>query len=116
MKPISKIFSVYLLVILLILLANTSFGQITVKHFNAGWNDANKVEFVDDLSDCKIKHVDIAQDAKLQEKHEIVIVPTIVIFSDGEEVKRWQADITFSMKATREEIQEFIDELIMSDF
>ena len=91
-------------------------GQIVVTHFNAGWNDANKVEFVDDLSDCKIKHVDIAQDAKLQEKHEIVIVPTIVVFSDGEEVKRWQADITFSMKATREEIQEFIDELIMSDF
>ena len=35
---------------------------------------------------------------------------------DGEEVKRFQADISFSMKATRKEMQEVIDELLMSDF
>ena len=53
MKAISKIFSVYLLVILLILLANTSFGQITVKHFNAGWNESNEVEWVYKLNDVE---------------------------------------------------------------
>ena len=112
-----KVFAMYLLIIFLMLFTSiVAKGQIVVTHFNAEWNDANKVEFVDKLTDCKIKHVDIAQDAKLQEKHEIVIVPTVVVFSDGEEVKRWQADISFSMKATREEMQEFIDELIMSDF
>ena len=52
----------------------------------------------------------------LQAKHEIVVVPTVIIFKDGEEVKRFQADISFSMKATRKDMQEIIDELIMSDF
>ena len=61
-------------------------------------------------------YVDIAKSPKLQEKHEIIIVPTVVIFKDGEEVKRFQADISFSMKATRKEMQEAIDELLMSDF
>ena len=45
-----------------------------------------------------------------------MVVPTIIIFKDGEEVKRFQADISFSMKATREELQDVINEQLMSDF
>ena len=75
MKPISKIFSVYLLVILLILLANTSFGQITVKHFNAGWNEANGVDWIMDLKDCDTKgYVDISKDPDVQKEHKIAVV------------------------------------------
>ena len=55
-------------------------------------------------------------DAAVQKKYGIAIVPTIIIFDDGEEVKRFQADLSFKMAATREEIQEYIDELIMSKF
>ena len=116
MKPLSKIFSVYLLIILLMLLANTSFGQIVVTHFNAEWNNPNKVKFIGELTDCEIIYVDIAVAPKLQTKHEIIVVPTVVIFKDGEEVKRWQADISFAMKATRKDMQDFIDELLMEDF
>ena len=116
MKPLSKIFSVYLLIILLMLLANTSFGQIVVTHFNAEWNNPNKVKFIGELTDCEIIYVDIAVAPKLQTKHEIIVVPTVVIFKDGEEVKRWQADISFAMKATREDMQDYIDELLMEDF
>ena len=116
MKPLSKIFSVYLLIILLTLLANTSFGQIVVTHFNAEWNNPNKVKFIGELTDCEIIYVDIAVAPKLQTKHEIIVVPTVVIFKDGEEVKRWQADISFAMKATRKDMQDYIDELLMEDF
>jgi|TARA_R110000796_G_scaffold97273_1_gene204194 hypothetical protein len=115
MKPISKIFTVYL-VVLFLLLASTSFSQIVVTHFNAEWNNPNKVKYIGELTDCDIVYVDIAVAPKLQAKHEIIVVPTIVIFKDGEEVKRYQADISFSMKATREEIQDYIDELLMEDF
>ena len=98
------------------LLANASFGQIVVTHFNAEWNDPNKVSYIGKLTDCDIVYVDIAKSPKLQTKHEIVVVPTVVIFKDGEEMKRFQADISFAMKATRKEMQGVIDELIMSDF
>ena len=117
MKPISKIFSVYLLVVLLILLANTSFGQITVKHFNAGWNEANGVDWIMDLEDCDTKgYVDIAKNPDIQKEHKIAVVPTIIIFKDGEEVARFQADLSFKIAATREEVQEEINEQLMSDF
>tara|TARA_R110001592_G_scaffold2962_1_gene16613 strand:- start:100 stop:453 length:354 start_codon:yes stop_codon:yes gene_type:complete len=117
MKPISKIFSIYLLVILLTLLANTSFGQITVKHFNAGWNESNGVDWIMDLEDCDTKgYVDIAKDPDVQKEHKIAVVPTIIIFKDGEEVARFQADLSFKMVATKEEVQEEINNILMSDF
>ena len=90
-------------------------GELTVVHFNAGWNAAADVKWVNDLSDCKIKKCDIATDTKAQNKHEIVVVPTIIIFNHGKEVKRFQADISFAMKATKEDVQEVIDEIMMEN-
>jgi thioredoxin-like negative regulator of GroEL len=105
-----------LLLILFIASSLSASSQIVVTHFNAEWNDPNKVAYIGKLTDCDIVYVDISKSPKLQEKHEIVIVPTVVIYQDGKEVKRFQADISFSMKATRKDMQGFIDELLMSDF
>ena len=105
-----------ILIMLLTAFSLNASSQIVVTHFNAEWNDPNKVSYIGKLTDCDIVYVDIAKSPKIQEKHNIIIVPTVVIFKDGEEVKRFQADISFSMKATRKEMQEVIDELLMSDF
>ena len=105
-----------ILLILLTAFSLSASSQIVVTHFNAEWNDPNKVSYIGKLTDCDIVYVDIAKSPKIQEKHNIIIVPTVVIFKDGEEVKRFQADISFSMKATRKEMQGVIDELLMSDF
>ena len=106
-----------LLVILLILISNSVNAQIKVEQFNAGWNSANDVPWVMDLEDVKTSgYIDIAKDTEAQAKHKIAVVPTIIIFKDGEEVKRYQADISFKMLATKNELQEEIDEIIMSSF
>ncbi len=105
-----------LLSILFIFLSTTAFSQVTVAHYNAEWNKANSVEWISKLKDCDIAKVDIVKEPKLQQKHKIVVVPTIIIFFDGEEVKRYQADVSFTMKATREEVQEKIEEIIMENF
>jgi len=110
-----RMFAIYLILILMLIVSSSS-GQIVVTHFNAAWNDPNKVSYIGKLTDCDIVYVDIAASPKLQAKHEIVVVPTVVIFKDGEEMKRFQADISFSMKATRKEMQAEIDELLMEDF
>ena len=100
---------------ILVFTAATAFGQVKVIHFNAGWNSANDVEWFDKLSDANKKSLSI-DDGDIQAKYSIAIVPTIIVFDDGEEVKRYQADLSFKMVATREEIQEYIDELIISKF
>ena len=107
----------YLFVVIFWLTATTAFGQIKVEQFNAGWNDANGVSWFMDLNDCRTKGLtDIAKNPDEAKKYKIAVVPTIIIFKDGEEALRFQADLSFKMTATREEVQEAIDELLMSDF
>ena len=116
MKPISKIFSVYLLVILFTLLVNTSFGQVVVTHFNAEWNDHNKSDWVDSLEDCEITYVDIEGSPKIQKRHKVTVVPKIIIFKYGEEMYRFEANLSFKMVATRKELQKCVDKLIEDKF
>ena len=112
-----RIFGVYVLAILLVLLTQSAFGQVKVMQFNAGWNSANDVEWVMDLKDCKtIAYTDIGKDKEAQAKYKIAVVPTIIIFKDGEEAARFQADLSFKMVATKEEVQEEINNQLMSDF
>ena len=111
-----RIFTMYMLLILFILLAGHASGQVTVTHYNAEWNKKHDVKWLNKLSDCDVAKVDIVKQPKLQKKHKIVVVPTIIIFKDGEEVERFQADISFSIKATKKELQEVINEQLMSDF
>ena len=102
---------------LLVISCNIAFGQIKVTQFNAGWNNANDVKWVHNLTDCKtISYTDIAKDTESQTKYKIAVVPTIIIFKDGEEVARFQADLSFKMLATKKEVQEEIDNQLMSDF
>ena len=103
--------------ILLVLFSNRTFGQVKVSVFNAEWNKANSVEWAYKLKDVDTySYIDISKDTELQKKHKIAVIPTIIIFKDGEEVARFQADLSFKMVATREEVQEEIDNQLMSDF
>ena len=96
---------------------SSAIAQIQVSQFNAEWNAANEVYWVGKLTDCKtISYVDISKQAELATKHKIAVIPTIIIFKDGDEVARFQADLSFKMVATREEVQEEIDNQLMSDF
>ena len=105
------------LLLLFVLFSNFTFAQIVVTHFNAGWNNANDVTWFMDLNDCKTKgFVDVAKDVDAQKEHKIAVVPTIIIFKDGEEVFRFQADLSFKMVATKEEVQDEINNQMMSDF
>lgn len=115
-----KTYSKYLCFLIFILAYNISIAQVKVVQFNAGWNEMNNAVWCHSekkgLSDCEVSYVDIGIDKEAQSEFKVVVVPTIIIFNEGEEVKRYQADLSFKLAATREELQQFIDELIMSDF
>ena len=105
-----------LLFLLLFLISGMIHSQITVIHFNANWNGANDVKWVEDLTDAKLKWIDIATDTQAATDHKITVVPTILVLIDGEEEERYEADISFSMQATKKEVQEVIDEIVMDQF
>ena len=111
-----------LLIVLFMIIASSANGQspcgdgLCVVQFNAGFNEANKVTWLGELNDCENKFIDIQIDAAASGKYKIVVVPTILIFNGEEEVGRFQANIMMKMEATKDEVQEKIDEIIMEDF
>ena len=63
MKIIWKIFSVYILILFLMLVSNNAFGQkickqdICVVEFNAYWNKENNIVWLDSLVDCGVTRI-----------------------------------------------------------
>ena len=68
------------------------------------------------LTNYNPKFIDIQKNTKAASKYKIVVVPTIVIYSGGEEAARFQANIMMTMEATKNELQDAIDEVIMEAF
>ena len=77
---------------------------LCVVQFNAKFNAANEVTWLNELTDCSTTTVDIMADPSLPQDYKIVVVPTILVLEDGEEVARFQANIMMTMEATREEV------------
>ena len=90
-------------------------GMVAVE-FNASFNKTNEVAWLSKLSDCETQRVDITADSRWSKEYKIVVVPTIVIFNNNEEVKRFQANIMMTMEATKKEVQDSIDEIVMEAF
>jgi len=80
---------------------------------NASWNWANKIP-LEKLQNCYTGYIDISNKeigAVIQKEWDIKVVPTIIIFEYGVEVKRFEADL--SMKFREEEILNNIREEII---
>tara|TARA_Y100000004_G_scaffold113671_1_gene127641 strand:+ start:1926 stop:2261 length:336 start_codon:yes stop_codon:yes gene_type:complete len=90
-------------------------GMVAVE-FNASFNKSNEVAWLPKLTDCEVERVDITADARWSKEYKIVVVPTIVIFNNNEEVKRFQANIMMTMEATKKDVQDSIDEIVMEAF
>ena len=95
----------------------TSRGLVAVE-FWATWNETNKVTLLDDWDtfDAKVYRINIDLYPKIQTENEVVILPTIIFYDEGEEVERLQGDMTFSLKVTTKELDEMIEEILGSKF
>ena len=95
----------------------TTRGLVAVE-FYATWNEANKVVVLDEWEtfDAKVYRLNIDLYAKVQSKNNVVILPTIIFFDDGEEVERLQGDMSFTLKTTTDELDEIVEEILGNKF
>lgn len=107
---------IYFTLMASVLGSGMAFGQVEVIEFNASFNEANGCPWVEGLNDCEVSHIDIMTEKEAQKKYKIVVVPTIIVFFDGKEVDRFQANIMMTMEAKLEDVQEAVDTAIMSSF
>ena len=75
-----------------------------VVQVNASWNYSNRLP-IEQLKDCYVAEIDLSNKvigAVIQKEWKIKVVPTIIIFQDGKEVKRFEPGI--SMKFNEKEV------------
>lgn len=92
-----------------------SYSQVSVIHFNSEWNADNNYD-ISILKDCDKSDVVICDSPKLQEKHNIFAVPTIIILDNDIEIARFEANIMMQLDATKTEIQNTIDQIYLAKF
>ena len=92
--------------------------NIVVVEFWAGWNEANKVTLLEEWEnfDVKIYRINIELYPGIQSDNDVVILPTIIFYDDGEEAERIQGDMSFSLETTIEELDEIVEEILGSKF
>ena len=112
-RNISTFLYIFLMVLFLCLGCCNS--QVSIIQFNSNWNSENTFD-ISVLKDCEKSDIVICENPKLQEKHKIKSVPTIIVFDDEEEVKRFEANIMMKLTCTIKDLQKEIDKIYLAKF
>ena len=107
------VFSIFFLLLSTMVCSQDFPDGLHVVEFNASFNKTNEVAWLSKLTDCETERIDITTDSRWASEYKIVVVPTLVVFNNNEEIKRFQANIMMTMEATKKEVQASIDEIIM---
>ena len=121
---------IYVLMMLFVFGCSTAFGQtfingdfnekiakdVVAVEFWADWNAANQFNELAKLKDTSVYRVDIMHCSDLQAEYNIVAIPTVVLFDNGVEKERFNANIMFQLEADKKVIQNSIDTIILNKF
>ena len=88
---------------------------IVLVEFWASFNSVNEVN-LKKIYDCKKYRVDMSQDPSLMTKHSVMAVPTVVIYHNGKEIKRFLPGLMLKLDVGVKEIQAEIDKLVGDKF
>ena len=112
----------YILLMVVTFLLSTSLkGQsflkeeIALVEFNTSWNSDNHFKGLDKLDNCKCYSISLCDNPKYMDKFSISM-PTIVVYHNGDEVKRYIANILFSFDVTYKNLQLDVDSLLLNKF
>ena len=122
------------LIIFGMLMLTTLFGQVkeltdenfskatkrglVVVEFYAGWNEVNIVKLLDDWDNFEVTRVcrlNIETYPKIQSDNNVVVLPTIIFYLDGDEAARLQGNMKFQLETTIKELDKMVEEIYNED-
>ena len=101
---------IYVLFVLLVCSLNAQ--DLTLMHINAKWNQSNNFN-LRGIKNAKIQYA-LLEDQAPSIRKQIKSVPIIILLDQyGKPRGQWKADLSFKITATREEIQNRINTLLL---
>ena len=92
-------------------------GMVVVE-FYAGWNEVNIVKLLDDWDNFEVTRVcrlNIETYPKIQSDNNVVVLPTIIFYLDGDEAGRLQGNMKFQLETTIKELDKMVEEIYNED-
>ena len=91
---------------------------VVVIEFYAGWNEANIVKVLDDWDNFEVSRVfrlDVEKYDKIMTSQNVVVLPTIIFYLDGEEAERLQGNMKFQLETTIKELDKMVEDIYNED-
>ena len=110
-----------LMMIAVFLIANRSNAQsfikqeISIVEFNTNWNQDNHFIGFEELKNCKTYSISLCDNPNYTDKFNIKY-PAIVVYNNGDEIKRYNTNILFGFDVTYKNLQTDVDSLLLSKF
>ena len=95
----------------------TKRGMVVVE-FYASWNKANIVTLLDTWDNFEVNRVyriNIETYDKIMTSENVVVLPTIIFYLDGEEAGRLQGNMQFKLETTIKELDKIVEEAYNDD-
>ena len=95
----------------------TARGLVVIE-FYAGWNKANIVTLLDEWDNFEVSRVyriNIETYDKIMTSQNVVVLPTIIFYLDGEEAGRLQGNMKFQLETTKEKLDKMVEEIYNED-
>tara|TARA_B100000674_G_C37104326_1_gene586038 strand:- start:8 stop:394 length:387 start_codon:yes stop_codon:yes gene_type:complete len=92
-------------------------GMVVVE-FYASWNKANIVTLLDEWDNFEVNRVcrlDVEKYDKIMTSNNVVVLPTIIFYLDGEEAGRLQGNMKFQLETTIKELDKKVEEIYNED-
>ena len=92
-------------------------GMVVVE-FYAGWNIANIVTLLDEWDNFEVNRVcrlDVEKYDKIMTSQNVVVLPTIIFYLDGEEAGRLQGNMKFQLETSIKELNKMVEEIYNED-
>ena len=92
-------------------------GMVVVE-FYASWNKANIVTLLDEWDNFEVNRVcrlDVEKYDKIMTSNNVVVLPTIIFYLDGEEAGRLQGNMKFQLETTTKELDKMVEEIYNKD-
>ena len=89
---------------------------IAVLEFYAEWNKANQCDWIDDIKDAKSYRIGL--DSQTANEYNIKVLPTLIVFYNGNVVERFEGNIKFKLcpKTTPKQIKKVIKNIIAHEY
>tara|TARA_R100001510_G_C7632950_1_gene191537 strand:+ start:365 stop:739 length:375 start_codon:yes stop_codon:yes gene_type:complete len=84
---------------------------VVIIHYNAEFNSSNSYKEISKIKDAKIYKAWIDKTPQLKQEEGIRSVPTIILYQNGNEVKRWEGGLQLKLTVPLQEVQKEVDNL-----